>query len=131
LLCAKIGYRYSWLAQKQHNCKLIHICVAAAATASALLKRRLSKGVLREPFIIRLARRLWLWCGIALAFVILLPNFLWQIRHHLISLDFLKSIHVRDIRIGRTETFVLDQFWIASKRYRPIVGCSLSPSRCS
>jgi hypothetical protein len=25
----------------------------------------------------------WLWFGIALAFVIFLPNFLWQIRHHL------------------------------------------------
>jgi hypothetical protein len=53
----------------------------------------------------------------------------------------LKSIHARDIRIGRTDTFVLDQFWIATnpptvplwlaglfylfatqegKRYRPI-----------
>jgi hypothetical protein len=60
---------------------------------------------------------------------------------HLVSLDFLKSIHARDIRIGRTDTFVLDQFWIATdpppvplwlaglfylfatqdgKRYRPI-----------
>src|ERR1700758_5239877 len=56
----------------------------------------------------------WLWCGIALAFVIFLPNFLWQIRHHFVSLDFLKSIHARDIRIGRTDTFVLDQFWIAT-----------------
>jgi hypothetical protein len=53
----------------------------------------------------------------------------------------LKSIHARDIHIGRTDTFVLDQFWIATnpptvplwlaglfylfathdgKRYRPI-----------
>ena len=89
----------------------------------------------------RYLRSPWLWCGIALAFVIFLPNFLWQIRHHLVSLDFLKSIHARDIRIGRTDTFVLDQFWIATnpptvplwlaglfylfatqdgKRYRPI-----------
>jgi hypothetical protein len=50
----------------------------------------------------------------ALAFVIFLPNFLWQIRHHFVSLDFLESIHARDIRIGRTDTFVLDQFWIAT-----------------
>jgi hypothetical protein len=89
----------------------------------------------------RYLRSPWFWCGIALAFVILLPNFLWQIRHHLVSLDFLKSIHARDIRIGRTDTFVLDQFWTATnpptvplwlaglfylfatqegKRYRPI-----------
>lgn len=62
----------------------------------------------------RYLRSPWLWCGIALAFVIFLPNFLWQIRHHLVSLDFLKSIHARDIRLGRTDTFVLDQFWIAT-----------------
>jgi hypothetical protein len=89
----------------------------------------------------RYLRSPWLWCGIALAFVIFLPNFLWQIRHHLVSLDFLKSIHARDIRIGRTDTIVLDQFWTATnpptvplwlaglfylfatqegKRYRPI-----------
>jgi len=89
----------------------------------------------------RYLRSPWLWCGIALAFVIFLPNFLWQIRHHFVSLDFLKSIHARDIRAGRTDTFVLDQFWTATnpptvplwlaglcylfatqdgKRYRPI-----------
>jgi 4-amino-4-deoxy-L-arabinose transferase-like glycosyltransferase len=89
----------------------------------------------------RYLRSRWLWCGIVLAFLIFLPNLLWQIRHHLISLDFLKSIHARDIRMGRTDTFVLDQFWIATspptiplwlaglfylfatldgKRYRPI-----------
>ena len=89
----------------------------------------------------RYLRSPWLWCGIALAFVIFLPNFLWQIRHHFVSLGFLKSIHARDIRAGRTGTFVLDQFWTATnpptvplwlaglcylfatqdgKRYRPI-----------
>jgi 4-amino-4-deoxy-L-arabinose transferase-like glycosyltransferase len=89
----------------------------------------------------RYFRSPWLWCGIALAFVIFLPNCIWQIRHHFVSMDFLKSIHARDIRIGRTDTFVLDQFWIATnphtvplwlaglfylfatqdgKRYRPI-----------
>jgi hypothetical protein len=89
----------------------------------------------------RYLRSPWLWCGIALAFVIFLPNFLWQIRHHFVSLDFLKSIHARDIRLGLTDSFVLDQFWTATnpatvplwlaglfylfatqdgKRYRPI-----------
>ena len=83
----------------------------------------------------------WLWCGAALAFVIFLPNGVWQIRHHFVSLDFLKSIHARDIRIGRTDNFLLNQFWVATnpptvplwlaglyylfvshdgKRYRPI-----------
>jgi len=89
----------------------------------------------------RFLRSPWLWCGIALALVIFLPNLLWQMRHHFVSLDFLKSIHARDISIGRTDSFVLDQFWIATnpptvplwlaglfylfatpdgKRYRPI-----------
>jgi RRXRR protein len=48
--CAKIGYRYRSLAQKQHNCKLIHIC--SAATARALLKEGKAKVLRREPFTI-------------------------------------------------------------------------------
>ncbi len=36
----------------------------------------------------------------------------WQIQHHLISLDFLRSIHARDIRIGRTSGFLLNQLFI-------------------
>jgi Dolichyl-phosphate-mannose-protein mannosyltransferase len=83
----------------------------------------------------------WLWCGLALAFMIFLPNLLWQARHHFVTLDFLQSIHARDVRMGRTDNFVLGQFWIATspptvplwlaglfyvfatedgKRYRPI-----------
>jgi len=62
----------------------------------------------------RFLRSPWLWCGIALALVIFLPNLLWQIRHHFVSLDFLKNIHARDIRMGRTDSFVLEQFWIAT-----------------
>jgi RRXRR protein len=48
----KIGYRYRSLAQKQHNCKLIHICAAATATARALLKEGKAKVLRREPFTI-------------------------------------------------------------------------------
>jgi len=62
----------------------------------------------------RFLRSPWLWCGIALALMIFLPNLLWQMRHHFVSLDFLKSIHARDVSIGRTDSFVLDQFWIAT-----------------
>jgi len=89
----------------------------------------------------RYLRSPWLWCGVAIAFVIFLPNCIWQIQHHFVSLDFLRSIHARDIRIGRTDRFVLNQFWSATnpatvplwlaglfylfatqdgKRYRPI-----------
>jgi 4-amino-4-deoxy-L-arabinose transferase-like glycosyltransferase len=54
----------------------------------------------------------WLRLGAALAFLIFLPNFIWQWRNNFISLDFLRHIHARDIRIGRTETFLPDQLEI-------------------
>ena len=46
-----------------------------------------------------------------IALVIALPNFIWQCTHHFIALDFLRHIHERDIRIGRTAGFVIDQFF--------------------
>ncbi len=51
----------------------------------------------------------WLWMGVALSVLIFLPNMLWQVRHDFISFDFLRSIHARDIRIGRTADFLPDQ----------------------
>jgi hypothetical protein len=51
----------------------------------------------------------WLYLGIALCVVICLPNLIWQIKHHYISLDFLRSIHARDVRIGRTKYFLPEQ----------------------
>ena len=51
----------------------------------------------------------WLWAGVALSIVIFLPNLVWQAQHHFISLDFLRHIHERDIRWGRTKDFVPDQ----------------------
>jgi Dolichyl-phosphate-mannose-protein mannosyltransferase len=49
----------------------------------------------------------WLWYGVAVSLLIFLPNLLWQIRHDFISIQFLRSIHARDIRIGRTKGFLL------------------------
>lgn len=43
----------------------------------------------------------WIWCGAALALLVFLPNFLWQIGHHFVSLDFLRHIHARDVAEGR------------------------------
>ena len=54
-------------------------------------------------------RSRWLWLGALLSLLIFLPNFLWQVRHHFISLDFLREIHARDVRIGRAATFLPDQ----------------------
>jgi len=51
----------------------------------------------------------WLWCGVAIAFAVFLPNLVWQARHDFVSLDFLRHIHDRDVRIGRTRTFLPEQ----------------------
>jgi len=51
----------------------------------------------------------WLWYGVALSVLVFLPNIIWQVQHHFISLDFLRDIHARDIRIGRTKNFLPEQ----------------------
>jgi hypothetical protein len=52
----------------------------------------------------------WFWAGVALALLLCLPNLLWQIRHDFISYQFLKSIHHRDVLIGRANGFLKEQF---------------------
>lgn len=56
----------------------------------------------------------WLWCGVALAIFIFLPNLIWQARHDFISLHFLRHIHTRDVRQGRANGFVRDQFLLST-----------------
>jgi 4-amino-4-deoxy-L-arabinose transferase-like glycosyltransferase len=56
----------------------------------------------------------WLWMGVGLSLLIFLPNFIWQMQHQFISLDFLRHIHARDVRIGRTAGFLPDQLKIAA-----------------
>jgi Dolichyl-phosphate-mannose-protein mannosyltransferase len=56
----------------------------------------------------------WFWGGVAVALVIFAPNFLWQARHGFISADFLRHIHARDVRIGRANGFLKDQFVICA-----------------
>jgi hypothetical protein len=51
----------------------------------------------------------WLWGGVLLALVIWLPNLLWQVQNHWITLDFLASIHSRDVQAGQTSSFLIDQ----------------------
>lgn len=62
----------------------------------------------------RYLRSPWLWCGVTLSILIFLPNFIWQIHHNFVSLEFLKSIHARDVRIGRADGFLLGQLWKSS-----------------
>ena len=54
-------------------------------------------------------RSKWLWLGVAASLLIFLSNLLWQIQNDFVSLDFLRHIHDRDVRIGRTKNFLPDQ----------------------
>ncbi len=57
----------------------------------------------------RYLRSKWLWMGVALSILIFLPNLHWQAQNHFISADFIRHIHERDVRIGRTQNFLPDQ----------------------
>jgi 4-amino-4-deoxy-L-arabinose transferase-like glycosyltransferase len=50
-----------------------------------------------------------LWQGVFIAWLIFLPNLLWQWKRNFISLDFLKFLHVRDVGEGLTDWFLLGQ----------------------
>lgn len=87
----------------------------------------------------------WFWAGIALAFLIALPNLLWQIHNHFVSYEFLQHIHARDLRIGRGDHFWRDQvklciniaatplalagliFFLRERRYRMLAWMYLVP----
>jgi hypothetical protein len=43
--------------------------------------------------------------------LIVLPNLIWQLQHNFVSLEYLRSIHQRDIARGSTDYFLLNQFW--------------------
>jgi hypothetical protein len=59
----------------------------------------------------------WFWGGMALGFMICLPNLIWQVRHGFVSLHFLQHIHKRDVGEGRAEGFWGDQFVICANRF--------------
>ena len=67
-------------------------------------------GVCATPLRTQLRSR-WLWMGVAASLLVFLPNALWQWQHDFISVDFLQSIHARDIGIGRTDGFLLAQLY--------------------
>jgi Dolichyl-phosphate-mannose-protein mannosyltransferase len=54
-------------------------------------------------------RTIWPWLGLLVSLLIVAPNFLWQVRHHFVSYDFLRFIHQRDVSEGLTRTFLPDQ----------------------
>jgi 4-amino-4-deoxy-L-arabinose transferase-like glycosyltransferase len=70
--------------------------------------------------------RPWLWGGAALSLLIVAPNLIWQAQHHFISLEFLINIHVRDVEIGRTGGYLLEQFMVATNLFTvPFWGAGL------
>jgi 4-amino-4-deoxy-L-arabinose transferase-like glycosyltransferase len=58
----------------------------------------------------RYLRSPWLWGGVGLSLLVFLPNLIWQIQHQFISLEFLSSIHARDVEIGRADGYLIEQF---------------------
>lgn len=62
-------------------------------------------------------RSKWLWIGALLSMVIAAPNLLWQATHGFVSLQFLHDIHARDVRIGRTSGFFVEQLYVAANAF--------------
>ena len=56
----------------------------------------------------------WLWIGVAVSLLIFMPNLIWQWRHNFISLEFLRHIHARDVRWGRTKGFLPEQLFVCN-----------------
>lgn len=56
----------------------------------------------------------WLWGGVGLSLLIFLPNMIWQVQHRFVSLEFLSSIHARDVAIGRADGYLMEQFLLCS-----------------
>jgi 4-amino-4-deoxy-L-arabinose transferase-like glycosyltransferase len=72
-------------------------------------------------FLLTPARKLllswWIIAGAAVALLIVLPNLIWQANHGFISIDFLQSIHARDVRIGRTDGFLWRQLLVPANLF--------------
>jgi len=68
----------------------------------------------------------WLWAGVAISLVIFIPNFIWQVDHHFISLNFLRHIHTRDVGQGRSHGFLIQQLYVCvSALLSPLVFLGL------
>jgi 4-amino-4-deoxy-L-arabinose transferase-like glycosyltransferase len=56
----------------------------------------------------------WLWAGVALSLLIVTPNLIWQVRHDFISVEFTRFIHARDVRIGRSAGYLVEQLLLTT-----------------
>jgi 4-amino-4-deoxy-L-arabinose transferase-like glycosyltransferase len=59
----------------------------------------------------------WSWGGAALALLVVLPNLLWQAQHGFVSLAFLEAIHARDVAIGRTRGYLVEQLFVSANPF--------------
>ena len=59
-------------------------------------------------------RSKWLYLGAGLSLLIFLPNFIWQMQHDFIALDYLSAIHARDISWGRADDFLPEQLFLTT-----------------
>ncbi|HUP46631.1 MAG TPA: glycosyltransferase family 39 protein [Thermoanaerobaculia bacterium] len=73
-------------------------------------------GVLLTP-LRRHLRSPWLWGGVAVSLLLFLPNLIWQIRNDFITFEFLRSISARDVEIGRTKGFLLEQLFVPANPF--------------
>lgn len=74
----------------------------------------------------RYVRSGWFWGGVAITVAISVPVDLWQIHHHFVGYAWMKSIHARDMRWGRTNYFILNQFWkVMNPVTVPLAGMGL------
>ncbi|HEX8149899.1 MAG TPA: glycosyltransferase family 39 protein [Pyrinomonadaceae bacterium] len=71
----------------------------------------LAAGVLATPLRGHLKSR-WLWAGVAASLLVAAPHLVWQVRHDFVTLEFLKSIHARDVAVGRTDHFLFNQLFV-------------------
>jgi len=65
-------------------------------------------GVLLTPARRFLLNR-WLWVGVGVSLLVFLPNLIWQMQHHFISLEWLSYLRARDLRQGRYDGFFREQ----------------------
>jgi len=91
--------------------------LAIGASVGLGLETKYTMGVLAIGIVVstvltdarRYLKSRWLWYGVAFSALIFLPNLIWQVRSHFISMEFLRHIHARDVRIGRTKNFLPEQ----------------------
>ena len=56
----------------------------------------------------------WAWGGAIIALLLVLPHLLWQAQHGFVSLEFLAAIRARDVAIGRTQGYLVEQLIVSA-----------------